>query len=76
MEYCDGGSLLRKIESQRKLNKPFDEKLVAIWMAQVGMALKRCHKTVDNKKILHRDVMSKNIFLMADGFTCKPRVNI
>ena len=71
MEYCEGGDLLKKIkEKKEKGATRFEERLVVIWMAQVGKALDFCHN-FGKQKILHRDIKPENIFLMADGVSCK-----
>lgn len=74
MEYCEGGDLGQKIKSQKeKGTDRFDERLVVIWMAQVGKALDFCHN-YSKYKILHRDIKPANVFLMADGVSCKERI--
>ena len=75
MEYCDGGDLTKKIEEFKNAKKPIENfgKLVVILMAQLGAALDHCHN-LGRKRILHKDVKPDNIFLMADGVTCKALV--
>uniref|UniRef100_I3JJ36 non-specific serine/threonine protein kinase n=1 Tax=Oreochromis niloticus TaxID=8128 RepID=I3JJ36_ORENI len=54
MDYCEGGDLLKKINSQKGVL--FSEE-------QICLALKHVH----DRKILHRDIKSQNIFLTKDG---------
>ncbi|CAL8392521.1 unnamed protein product [Boreogadus saida] len=61
MDYCEGGDLFRKINSQR--GGPFPEEQVLDWFVQICLALKHVH----DRKILHRDIKSQNIFLTKHG---------
>lgn len=65
MDYADNGDLQTKIKDKHK-NKPktgvldyFPEDQVLNWFTQICLALKHCH----DRKILHRDLKSQNIFL-------------
>jgi NIMA (never in mitosis gene a)-related kinase len=60
-DFADGGDLHVKIKSQR--GKYFSEKQILDWFTQICLALKHIH----DKKILHRDLKSQNIFLTANG---------
>ena len=60
-EYADGGDLSEKIKSQNK--KPFTELEILNYFTQICLALKHIHE----KKIIHRDLKSSNIFLMKNG---------
>ena len=60
-EYADGGDLSEKIKSQNK--KPFTESEILNYFTQICLALKHIHE----KKIIHRDLKSSNIFLMKNG---------
>lgn len=60
MDYADGGDLQAKIKAQKK---PFAESQVLDWFTQICLAIKHIH----DKKILHRDLKSGNIFLTKDG---------
>ena len=60
-EYADGGDLSEKIKSQN--NKPFSESEILDYFTQICLALKHIHE----KKIIHRDLKSGNIFLMQNG---------
>ncbi|MED6243664.1 Serine/threonine-protein kinase Nek5 [Ataeniobius toweri] len=65
MEFCDGGDLLRKIKMQRGI--PFSEEQIADWFIQICLGLKHIH----DRKILHRDIKSQNIFLTNAGMKVK-----
>ena len=60
-EYADGGDLSEKIKLQN--NKPFNESEILDYFTQICLALKHIHE----KKIIHRDLKSGNIFLMKSG---------
>ena len=60
-EYADGGDLSEKIKSQN--NKPFTESEILDYFTQICLALKHIHE----KKIIHRDLKSGNVFLMQSG---------
>jgi len=61
MDYADGGDLSMKIKEQN--GKLFSEDEILNWFTQVCLAIKHIH----DRKILHRDIKSQNIFLMKDG---------
>ncbi|XP_037106432.1 serine/threonine-protein kinase Nek1 isoform X2 [Syngnathus acus] len=61
MDYCEGGDLFKKINSQRGVH--FPEEQILDWFVQICLALKHIH----DRKILHRDIKSQNIFLTKDG---------
>ena len=63
MEYCEEGDLDFHIKQQKKLKKPFPEKVICNWFIQMAMAINYIHK----KKILHRDIKCQNIFLTSNG---------
>ena len=60
-EYADDGDLSEKIKSQK--NQPFTETEILDYFTQICLALKHIHE----KKIIHRDLKSGNIFLMKNG---------
>ena len=60
-EYADGGDLSEKIKEQN--NKPFKESEILDYFTQICLALKHIHE----KKIIHRDLKSGNVFLMKSG---------
>lgn len=61
MDYCEGGDLFKKINSQAGVL--FREEQILDWFVQICLALKHVH----NRKILHRDIKSQNIFLTKEG---------
>ncbi|XP_062251971.1 serine/threonine-protein kinase Nek1 isoform X2 [Platichthys flesus] len=61
MDYCEGGDLFKKINSQKGVL--FSEDQIMDWFVQICLALKHVH----DRKILHRDIKSQNIFLTKDG---------
>ncbi|CAL1581768.1 unnamed protein product [Knipowitschia caucasica] len=65
MEYCDGGDLMRRITMQRGVS--FTEEQICNWFVQICLGLKHIH----DKKILHRDIKTQNIFLTSRGTKVK-----
>uniref|UniRef100_A0A7M4E5X7 non-specific serine/threonine protein kinase n=1 Tax=Crocodylus porosus TaxID=8502 RepID=A0A7M4E5X7_CROPO len=61
MEYCDDGDLMQKIKRQR--GKLFPEDTILCWFVQLCLGVKYIH----DKRVLHRDIKSKNIFLTQNG---------
>jgi len=69
MDYADGGDLQSKIKERYKtkdrngrMNYLTEDQLLD-WFTQICLAMKHCH----DKKILHRDLKSQNIFLTKRG---------
>lgn len=58
-EYCEGGDLDDKIKAWKKIGKRFDESLILAWFIQLVLAVKFMHE----KRVLHRDLKTRNIFL-------------
>ncbi|NXL63567.1 NEK5 kinase, partial [Chordeiles acutipennis] len=65
MEYCDGGDLMKRINMQHGVL--FDEDQILNWFVQISLGLKHIH----DKKILHRDAKTQNIFLSNNGKVAK-----
>ncbi|XP_015197461.2 serine/threonine-protein kinase Nek3 [Lepisosteus oculatus] len=61
MEFCAGGDLLQRIKQQR--GKLFSEDVIIRWFVQMCLGTKHIH----DKRVLHRDLKSKNIFLTDKG---------
>lgn len=61
MEYCDAGDLMNRIQMQR--GRVFTEQQIINWFVQICLGLKHIH----DRKILHRDIKSQNIFLTDGG---------
>ena len=67
MEYADDGDLQTKIGKMRKEGGMFKENLIWSYSIQMIEGLKALH----DKKIMHRDLKSANIFLVKDKHQCK-----
>ncbi|XP_051882486.1 serine/threonine-protein kinase Nek5-like [Pristis pectinata] len=65
MEYCDGGDLMHRVKMQHGVG--FEEDQVLDWFVQICLGLKHIH----DRKILHRDIKTQNIFLCNNGKTAK-----
>ncbi|NWH32930.1 NEK3 kinase, partial [Chloropsis hardwickii] len=61
MEYCDDGDLMQKIKHQG--GNLFPEDTILHWFVQMCLAVKYIH----DKRVLHRDIKSKNVFLTQSG---------
>ncbi|NWZ62241.1 NEK3 kinase, partial [Acrocephalus arundinaceus] len=61
MEYCDDGDLMQKIKHQG--GNLFPEDTILRWFVQMCLAVKHIH----DKRVLHRDIKSKNVFLTQSG---------
>ncbi|XP_075053875.1 serine/threonine-protein kinase Nek1 isoform X2 [Mixophyes fleayi] len=61
MDYCEGGDLFKRINTQKGVL--FSEDQIVDWFIQLCLALKHVH----DRKILHRDIKSQNIFLTKSG---------
>lgn len=63
MEYCQGGDLSQLIKSHKESRSFFPEEQISLWMAQLLSAL----KYLEEKRIIHRDIKSSNVYLTSDG---------
>ncbi|XP_034024337.1 serine/threonine-protein kinase Nek3 isoform X2 [Thalassophryne amazonica] len=61
MEYCSGGDLLHRIQKQKALQFSADD--ILKWFSQMCAGTQHIH----DKRVLHRDLKSKNIFLTDNG---------
>ncbi|XP_026646557.2 serine/threonine-protein kinase Nek3 isoform X1 [Zonotrichia albicollis] len=61
MEYGDDGDLMQKIKHQG--GNLFPEDMILHWFVQMCLAVKHIH----DKRVLHRDIKSKNVFLTQSG---------
>lgn len=61
-EFCDGGDMDMRLQEYKKQNEYVKENQVCDWLQQLLKALRYLH----NKRILHRDLKAKNIFLKAN----------
>ncbi len=63
MDYADGGDLYTKINQHKKTQELFSEDQILDWFVQIALSLKYIH----DRKILHRDIKTQNIFLTSSG---------
>ena len=61
MDFADGGDLHSKIKERN--GRLFSEDNIIDWFVQICLAIKHVH----DRKILHRDLKSQNIFLTSTG---------
>ena len=61
MEYCDGGDLYTKINKQRGRLLP--ESVILTYFVQICRAVQYIHE----RKILHRDIKTQNIFVTKEN---------
>lgn len=59
MEYADGGDLSTNLKSRKASMDYLDEKSILRLFSQICLAIKHLH----DRKIIHRDLKSQNIFL-------------
>ncbi|XP_035230016.1 serine/threonine-protein kinase atg1-like isoform X2 [Stegodyphus dumicola] len=60
-DYCDGGDLYSKIRARNGIH--FSEDQILDWFVQICLAVKHVH----DRRILHRDIKTQNIFLTKSG---------
>ncbi|XP_036913485.1 serine/threonine-protein kinase Nek5 isoform X2 [Sturnira hondurensis] len=65
MEFCAGGDLMGRIRRQRGVL--FSEDQILSWFVQISLGLKHIH----DRKVLHRDIKTQNIFLSKNGMVAK-----
>ena len=69
MDFADDGDLAEKVKKQKEkcqsLGKMeyFSEDFILNWFTQVCLAVKHVH----DRKILHRDINTQNVFMMKNG---------
>lgn len=63
MDYADGGDLYTKINERKKLGSLWPENFILDLFVQICLALKHVH----DRRILHRDLKTQNIFLTSKG---------
>lgn len=63
MELCSQGDLKEFIDKHKKKGARFSEKLIMKLFVQLVLGLKHIH----DKKILHRDIKTANIFINNEG---------
>lgn len=63
MEYCQGGDLSQLIKSHKESRSFFPEEQISLWMTELLSAL----RYLEEKRIIHRDIKSSNVYLTSDG---------
>ncbi|KAH0572256.1 Kinase, NEK [Spironucleus salmonicida] len=63
MEYANSGDLYERIKAQKAKGALFPEAQVWEWTIQICLGLKHIH----DRRILHRDLKTQNIFLSVEG---------
>ncbi|XP_003640789.2 serine/threonine-protein kinase Nek11 isoform X1 [Gallus gallus] len=58
-EYCEGGDLDYKIQEYKECGKSFTQRQIIEWFIQLLLGVNYMHE----RRILHRDLKTKNIFL-------------
>jgi NIMA (never in mitosis gene a)-related kinase 1/4/5 len=61
MNYADAGDLSKKLKDAK--GSQFSENQILNWFTQICLAMKHVH----DRKIIHRDLKTQNIFLTSDG---------
>eukprot|EP01012_Entosiphon_sulcatum_P066273 TRINITY_DN95428_c0_g1_i1.p1 TRINITY_DN95428_c0_g1~~TRINITY_DN95428_c0_g1_i1.p1 ORF type:complete len:497 (+),score=67.15 TRINITY_DN95428_c0_g1_i1:119-1609(+) len=61
MEHAEGGDLSNKVKLQ--YGRHFSEEQILDWFIQICLAVQFCHQ----KRVLHRDIKTQNIFLTNNG---------
>ncbi|XP_030355226.1 serine/threonine-protein kinase Nek11 isoform X1 [Strigops habroptila] len=61
-EYCEGGDLDFKIQEYKESGKIFTQRQILDWFIQLLLGVNYMHE----RRILHRDLKAKNIFLKND----------
>ena len=67
MEYANNGDLQTEINKKKKGSEKFNEEIIWLYSIQMIEGLKALH----DKKIMHRDLKSANIFLSKNKLECK-----
>ena len=63
MDYADDGDLQKKIKQVKQSRTRFSENQILDWFTQMCLALKHVH----DRKIIHRDIKSQDVFVMKDN---------
>jgi NIMA (never in mitosis gene a)-related kinase len=64
MDFCSGGDLYQRLKAQKGVALP--ETQITDWFTQLLLGLKHVH----DRRVLHRDLKTQNVFMTADG-RCK-----
>ena len=57
MDFADGGDMAKLITDQK--GRYFKESQILDWFTQIALGMKHVH----DRKILHRDIKTQNVFL-------------
>jgi NIMA (never in mitosis gene a)-related kinase len=63
MEYCEFGDLSVYVKERKEKGELFEEALIVNWLVQMLFGLNYLHE----RKVLHRDIKSQNIFIDSEG---------
>ena len=63
MSYADGGDLGQRIKEMKSKGNVFPESQILDWFTQTCLAVQHVHE----RRIIHRDIKSQNIFLTKDS---------
>ena len=63
MEYCEGGDLAHQVKLHKDRNEMIPEAQIMSWFAQLCLALHFVHE----KKVMHRDIKTSNVYLTRSG---------
>ena len=63
MDYCEFGDLSVYIKSRKENNQLLDEELIINLLVQMLFGINYLH----DRKILHRDLKTQNVFIDAEG---------
>uniref|UniRef100_F7AZI0 non-specific serine/threonine protein kinase n=1 Tax=Ciona intestinalis TaxID=7719 RepID=F7AZI0_CIOIN len=67
LEYCNGGTLQDRILSAQQSKTMFESSTILTWTTQITSAVKYIHE----RRILHRDLKSENVFLVKNDDVVK-----
>ena len=59
MDYCEKGDLQKRIKRARSSRKIFQQARILDWFVQLCLGLQHIH----DKKVLHRDLKTQNVFI-------------
>lgn len=63
MEYCEGGDLAKQVKTYKDSGQMLPEAQIMSWFAQLCLALHYVHQ----KKVMHRDIKTSNVYLTRTG---------
>lgn len=63
MDFADGGDMQTILKAQKEKGGYLTEDKILNMFTQICLALKHCH----DRKIMHRDLKTQNIFMMKNG---------